>query len=290
MGLASAQEKQTPEKDPAGVSLSSNLLLLNLTVTDSHQADVPNLHQEDFHVLEDEAPQKIAFFGSEETPFAVAILLDVSGSMERMVRIACAAARNFADKMRGEDALALYAFADQVAQVQDFGPTHDVDEVVWNIRPEGNTALYDGVQRAAQDLSQRSEHRRAMLVLTDGADTSSRQSLDGCVRAALDASVTIYTVNLMDQDFTRRPEAHSAASALQVMADKTGGRFINDPGGARMYQAFEEVVKELSHQYTIGYFPTPEQHDGKWHKIQVEISKPGMQVRTRQGYQAPKKK
>jgi VWFA-related protein len=287
--LPAVQDKNAVEKDQSSISLSSNLVLLNLTVTGSDQQYVGGLRQEDVLVLEDGQPQKIVSFSSEETPFAAAILLDVSGSMERMARMACAAARNFAQKMRSDDVFALYAFADQVAQVQAFGSSPDVDEIVWSIRPEGYTALYDCIQRAAKDLSQRPERRRAILVLSDGADTRSRQSLDTCLQAALDASVTIYTVNLMDQEYARRPEMMSASGALRAMAEKTGGRYIDDPGGTRMYQAFEQVVEELSHQYTIGYFPTPEKHDGKWHKIRVETSKPSVQVRTRQGYQAPKK-
>lgn len=288
--LPMAQDRGATEKAQESINLSSNLVLLNLTVTGGDQRYVGGLREQDFLVWEDGQPQKIEFFGQEETPFAAAILLDVSGSMERMVRIACAAARQFADKLRGEDVFALYVFADEVAQVQDFGSSPDVNEVVWSIRPEGYTALYDCVHRAAQDLSQRPERRRAMLVLSDGADTRSGQSLDACVRAALDASVTIYTVNLMDQATARRLEAATAAGALRMMVEKTGGRYIDDPGGARMYQAFGEIVDELSHQYTIGYFPTPEKRDGKWHKIRVEVSKPGIQVRTRQGYQAPKKR
>jgi len=285
----SAQERVASEKSQGSISLSSNLVLLNLTVTGDDQGYAAGLQEKDFKVLEDGQPQKIVFFGKEQTPFAAAILLDVSGSMERMVRIACAGARNFADQMRGEDVFALYVFADEVAQVQDFGSAPEVDDIVWSLRPEGYTALYDGVHRAAQDLSRRSEQRRAILVLSDGADTRSHHTLDAAIQAALDASVTIYTVNLMDPASARRVEALSAAGALKLMVEKTGGRYIDDPGGARMYQAFEEIVQELSHQYTIGYFPTPEKRDGKWHKIRVEVSKAGVQVRTRQGYQAPKK-
>lgn len=289
-GWLLAQQKDAKEKDQTSVSLTSNLVLLNLTVTDSHQQYTAGLQPGDFLVWEDGQPQKIASFGKEETPFAAAILLDVSGSMERMVRIACGAARNFAEQMRGEDVFALYVFADEVAQVQDFGSSREVDEIVWSIRPAGNTVLYDCVIRAAKDLSQRPEQRRAILVLSDGADTRSRHSLDAGVQAALDASVTIYAVNLMDQASAHQPDALSASAALKTMAEKTGGQYIDDPGGARMYQAFKETVNELSHQYTIGYFPTPEKRDGKWHTIRVEASKPGLHIRTRQGYRAPKEK
>lgn len=280
----------TKREAQESVSLSSALVLLNVTVTSRGQQYVGGLQEKDFQVIEDGRPQKIAYFGQEETPFAAAILLDVSGSMERMVRIARAAARQFADKLRDEDVFALYVFADEVAQVQDFGPGPDVDEVIWSLRPEGNTALYDSVYRAAQDLGRRPERRRAILVLSDGADTRSHQSLDACIRAALSASVTIHTVNLMDQAHAWQPEAATAAGALRMMAEITGGRYIDDPGGARMYQAFDELVEELSHQYTIGYFPTPEKRDGRWHTIRVEVLKPGVQVRTRQGYHAPKGK
>lgn len=288
MGLTlSASLQQSPQES---VSLSSHLVLLNLTVTDARSAYVGGLRQEDFSIFEDGMPQTIAFFGSEETPFAAAILIDVSGSMQQMIRIACAAARNFAQKMRGDDVFAVYVFADRVARVQDFGTYPELDEIVWHIQPEGYTALYDGVYQAVQDLRQRPERRRAILVLSDGADTRSRHSLTEAMKVAAEASVTIYTVNLMDPRYARRAEALQAMGALRAMAEKTGGRYIADPGGTRMYEAFDEIVEELRHQYTIGYYPTPEKTDGKWHKISVKVSRPGVRVRTRPGYRAPKRR
>jgi VWFA-related protein len=281
------QKKSVDDQEP--VSLWSHLVLLNAAVTGKEAGFVPGLKQTDFTVLEDGARQEIAFFGSESTPFAVAILLDVSGSMERLIRIAIAAARNFADKLRDEDVMAVYVFADRVAKVQDFGADTDLTEDLWQIRPEGYTALYDGIAQAAQDLEQRTERRRALLVLTDGADTRSQHSLNDAISAALNASVTVYSVHLVYKENSTRPETAQAAGALRQLAEKTGGKYLTDPGGARMYQAFGEVVDELSHQYTIGYFPSPEKLDGKWHNILVEVSKPGMQVRTRQGYRAPKR-
>lgn len=285
--LSSFQQKNTPESQEP-LSLASNLVLLNVTVTDRHGNFAPELNKSDFTLLEDGAPQPIEYFGSESTPFAVAILLDVSGSMERMSRIATAAARNFADKLRGEDVMGVYVFADKVAKVQDYGTDPDLDESIWQIRPEGYTALYDAITMAAEDLSQRPERRRAILVLSDGADTRSAHSLGHCLTAALNGSVTIYAVYLMDPNYAR--QTGQAGAILKSLVEKTGGRYITDPGGTEMYRGFAEVVQELSHQYTIGYFPSLEKFDGKWHTLEVRLSKTDLQARTRQGYRAPKRK
>lgn len=280
-------QAQNPTEQ-AVVQLSSDLVVLNLTVTGPDRRYVRGLRSDDFVVLEDGVVQQIALFSSEETPLAVAILLDVSGSMQQMVRIARAAARNFAGKLRADDVFALYAFADQATQVQDFSSSPDLDERIWSIQPEGYTALYDCIYLAAKDLNQRPERRRAILLLSDGADTKSGQTLDACLRMASDAAVTIYAVNLTPPAHARRADSIVAAGVLQMLTEKTGGRYIDDPGGTRMYQAFEEILDELSHQYTLGYHPTPEKRDGKWHKIQVKATKPAVTIRTRQGYQAPK--
>lgn len=285
--LLSAQAQNPSEQ--AVVQLSSDLVVLNLTVTGPDRRYVRGLRADDFVVLEDGVVQQIALFSSEETPLAAAILLDVSGSMQQMVRIARGAARNFAGKLREDDVFALYAFADQAIQVQDFSASPELDERIWGIQPEGYTALYDCIYLAAKDLNQRPERRRAILLLSDGADTKSGHTLDACLRMASDAAVTIYAVNLTPPAHARRADSIVAAGVLQTLAEKTGGRYIDDPGGTRMYQAFEEILDELSHQYTLGYHPTPEKRDGKWHKIQVKATKPGVTIRTRQGYQAPKK-
>jgi Ca-activated chloride channel family protein len=281
------QEKNRQDQEPT-INLASYFVLLNVTATGSDNRYASQLTAKEFTVLEDGTRQELAHFGAEDTPFAAAILLDVSGSMEQMIRIGRAAARGFAQGIRDGDVFALYAFATKHAQVQDFGAYPDIEPEVWSIKAEGYTALYDCIVTAAADLAKREEKRRAILLLSDGADTASRVSLNDALRAALDAGVTIYTVDLMDEASSRKPEALSAKNALRELAEKSGGRYVSDPGGAKMYEAFRQIVEELGHQYTIGYYPANYRRDGRWHTIEVRVSRPGVTVRTRRGYQSPK--
>lgn len=280
---------QRPEQEPT-IRLESSLVLVNVTVTGNDRGYISRLTAKDFTVLDDGQPQEIVFFSAEETPFVAAILLDVSGSMERMLRIGQAAARGFAHGIRSEDVFAVYAFSHRCARVQDFGSYPEVDPDLWRIRAEGYTALYDCLVQAAEDLKGREETRRAILLLSDGADTASRASLDDALRAASDAAVTIYAVDLIDEKYVSAAEALRAKGALQTLAEKTGGRYIRDPGGATLYAAFEQIVEELGHQYTLGYYPPMARRDGRWHQIRVSVSRPGATVRARTGYRAPNQK
>jgi len=285
LSLIQKKKGQEPE---ATVSLESYFVLLNVTVTGSDNRYMAKLALKDFTILEDGKPQEIVHFGAEETAFAAAILLDVSGSMERMLQIGRAAARGFVQGIREDDVIALYVFASKVAQVQDFSSYAEIEPEVWSMKAEGYTALYDSIVKASVDLAKRQEKRRAILLLSDGADTCSRASLDDALRAALDAGVTIYAVDLMDEQYSRTVEALGAKGVLRDFAAKTGGRYISDPGGRRMYEAFRQIVEELSHQYTLGYYPANYRRDGRWHEIEVRVSRPGVTVRARRGYQSPK--
>lgn len=282
------REQHRSEQEPI-LRLEAPLVLLNVTVTGDDGRYVRKLSERDFTILEDGRPQPIAHFSAEETPFAIAILLDVSGSMERTLRIARAAARGFVQGLREHDVFALYAFATRFAQIQPFGSHPDIEPDVWSLKAEGYTALYDCLVSAARDLAERPEKRRALLLLSDGADTASRASLDDALREALAANVTIYAVDLMDEASVSPAEVLRARQALRTLSEQTGGRYIRDPGGAQMYATFQAIVQELGHQYTLGYYPALERRDGRWHRIDVRVARPGVTVRTRRGYYAPRR-
>jgi Ca-activated chloride channel family protein len=145
--------------------------------------------------------------------------------------------------------------------------------------------LNDAILRAADDLLNRAETRRAILVLSDGGENFSRASSDKALDHASRAAATIYGVNMS----LREPGRDVAGIAvLKKLADKTGGRYIDEPGGQQLRDAFAEIAEELGHQYTIGYRPTNRAKDGKWRAIEVKVSKPNVTVRARKGYRAPK--
>jgi len=176
-----------------------------------------------------------------------------------------------------------------VQLVQDFSNRGDMNEKAFDLKADGMTSLNDAVFKAAQILSTRPEKRRAIIVLSDGADTSSKRSEDNVLKAALAVNASIYTVDMspIGQAGANRVQNQGV---LKNFAEKTGGRFVATPGGAAMRDAFKRIVEELGAQYTIAYSPTNTAKDGKWHAIELRIARPGLTIRTRKGYNAPKAK
>ncbi|HWW76611.1 MAG TPA: VWA domain-containing protein, partial [Pyrinomonadaceae bacterium] len=145
------------DDDEDVVRVNSDLVVLNVTVTDGQGLYVHKLSRPDFKIFEDGREQRISLFTVEETPFAAAILLDTSGSMESRLTLARAAAIRFLEGLREEDVASVYHFGSDVEQLQDFSPGRDLPPVAYDLRSKGMTALNDAVLRAAKDLSQRPE-------------------------------------------------------------------------------------------------------------------------------------
>ena len=277
--------KTSPQDQDDVVRVDTELVVLNATVIGKDGKFVSGLRRADFQVFEDGQEQKLATFTAEETPFAAAVLLDTSGSMESRMSMGRAAAIRFLDGLRDEDVAAIYSFDYKVEQWQDFSPGRDLPPRVYGLRARMLTALNDAVLRAADDLAKRSEKRRAILVLSDGGENSSAASSEKALDHALQAGATIYAVN-MSADGPQRDVV--AAGILKNLAEKSGGRYIATPGGQELRDAFAAVAEELGHQYTLGYRPTNRTRDGRWRAIQLKLQKSDITVRTRKGYRAPK--
>jgi Ca-activated chloride channel family protein len=171
--------------------------------------------------------------------------------------------------------------------LQDFTESRDVHPLVWEARAEGETPLYDGLVKAAEALAKRPERRRAILLVSDGADTKSRATLEEAMRKVITSGVAVYAVDLSDSALYRGL-SNQGAEVLKTLATKTGGRFFRTPGGSKLRDAFAQAVEELRNQYTITYEPTNDRQDGRWRVVQVRVTNPKLNVRTRQGYQARK--
>ena len=275
------------QDDDEVVRVNADLVVLNVTVTDGSGQYVHKLSYKDFKVLEDGVEQRLSLFSVEETPFAAAILLDTSGSMETRLTLARAAAVRFLDGLREEDVASVYHFDSKVEQLSDFSPGRDLPPLAYDLSSKGMTALNDAVMLAARDLAKRPEKRRAIILISDGVDTKSGATPEKALNAALKANATIYTVDMSDPQMNQ-VERMSAAGTLKNYANKSGGRFVSKPGGRALDEAFREILQELSNQYTIGYRPNNTARDGRWRAIQLKLSRPELTARTRNGYRAPK--
>lgn len=273
--------------DPDTITFDSSIVILNAVVTDSDGKVVGGLTESDFHLREDNTPQSIDFVESASTPYAAVILLDISGSMAERVSLARSAAIRFLSGIRPGDSVAIYSFHSKVELVQDFSHSRDLRSRVFDLKASGYTALNDAVLEASKVLQSRDEKRRAIIVLSDGADTRSRVSASKALKAAQNANATIYTVDMSAIAGAGRGRRQNT-SVLKRFARKTGGVFLKTPGGIELRKAFANIVRELGVLYTIGYHSTNDSPDGKWREIEL-ASKDGYEIRTRDGYYAIRK-
>ncbi|MGH9800318.1 MAG: VWA domain-containing protein [Blastocatellia bacterium] len=285
--------KQDPQKEKAEetIKFETNLVVLNVTITDGNDRYVTGLKEKDFSIFEDKKPQQIIDFISDERPFSVVILLDTSLSMENKLTLARAACAKFVEELREGDTFAIYSFGGFKVKVhQDFTEIHDVPDSVWDMKVEGETPLYDAIAKAADALAERPERRRAIMVVSDGADTKSKATLDQALRKTLTAQASIYAVDLSDASVYKSQPRDNGAEVMKDLAAKTGGKFFPVAGGGKLRDAFASTVDELRQQYTLTYESTNERYDGKWRTVEVRVTKPLLGVRTRQGYYARKQK
>ncbi len=269
------------------IKVDSATVVLNATILDAQGKFVSGLRQDQFSVLENGRAQVISYFSAADTPFAAAILIDTSGSMESRLSMARSAAINFLDGLRSEDSAAVYRFASTVELVQDFSGNRDISEAIFDVKADGMTALNDAICKAAEELKGRPEKRKAIVVLSDGADNNSGRSADKALKSAIEAQALIYTVDMSAIETNGR-ERMQNQGVLKNFAEKSGGRFIAAPGGSALRQALKGVVDELGIQYTLGYEPSNQDKDGKWRAIELKVARPNLTIRTRKGYTASK--
>ena len=273
------------------IRTNTDNVVLNVTVTDKLGEYVKGLKATDFKVYEDGVevkPEMIASFALQESPYAAVVLLDSSGSMEERFTLARSAAIRFLDGLRDEDVAAVYRFDSKVERVQEFSGGRDLAPIAYAIHAKGMTTLNDAIVEAARTLADRPEHRKAIVILSDGMDTFSKASAEKAVESALAVGASIYAVDMSALDIAGSA-GRQGAPTLKNFADKTGGRFVPTAGGPALRDAFAGIAEELGQQYTIAYRPLNKAHDGKWRKLEVKVDREDLVVRTRKGYRAPKK-
>ncbi|HJQ27318.1 MAG TPA: VWA domain-containing protein [Blastocatellia bacterium] len=307
VSAATPQEKKArttqpakPETPPAPaeqddvVTLRADLVVVSVTVTDAAGNYARGLKAKDFALFEDDATQTINSFTAEEAPFAAAILIDMSGSMEYKFGQVRGAAAAFIDHIRDDDQVAVYGFNNKVRQVQDFSNLRDIADAIWDAKAEDRTRLYDCMDEAVTALAARPEKRRAILLISDGWDnTSAKATYDSAMKRALAAGVVVYTVDLIDDD-TLMGGGDAALmlrrgrNELKEFAAQTGGRYVHTPQGNDLESAFANIVDELRNQYTLTFYPTNKKRDGRWRRLTVTARGNALSVRARRGYYAPK--
>ena len=281
-----------------------NLINVFFTVKDKHGALIPNLPKESFEISENGKPQTIKFFSSESNqPLTIGLLIDSSGSMERMLPEEKIVANDFFHQVLTDKDLAfVISFDISVDLLQDLtSDTHllraGLERAKINVgggstgipgigqgpvpisHPKG-TLLYDGVYLAADEILGKQVGRKAMVILTDGVDEGSKLKLRDAIEAAQKADTICYVLVLSD------PRYGSDMHAMNELAVQTGGRAIGVSHPDKIGSAFTQISNELRNQYSLGYTPDNGKRDGAFRKIEIK-SKEGYKVQARKGYYAP---
>lgn len=288
-----SQDKKTSDDDT--VKLHSDLVVVNLIVTDANGRYAHGLGIKDFSVIEDGAAQTVSELISEEASFAAAILIDMSGSMDYKFGLVRASAASFIDHIRDNDQVAVFGFNNKVKMFQDFSDLHDISEYIWDAKAEDTTRLYDCADEAISALEKRPEKRKAILLISDGWDTTSHKaSFDSVMKKSLADGITIYTIDLIDNGVRTGSSSEVSGlrrgqSEMKDFAVQTGGKYIHSPQGDKLEDAFNNIVEELRNQYTLIYYSSNQKRDGRWRKLNVSASRPDLTTRARKGYWAPKR-
>ena len=281
------------------VRVDTNLVTVPAVVTDRAGRYVANLRREDFRIVEDGVGQEVAFFASVESPFTVALLIDTSGSTRSRLAAIVGAANAFVDRLRPADRLVAVTFDSDVQEVVEPSLVRDVWNKGLKVTPRGGgTCLYDALNFVINKRLRSIPGRKAIILLTDGVDGNSRATSKGTLRDAeeLDAFVFPVRYNTFDDELRGRKnmgrgyeealrrQYRRADEYLQSLARKTGGRLYHADEQWELARAFDSIVEELGHQYSLGYYPSAPPRAGERRQLKVSVLAPGLTVRARDSY------
>jgi VWFA-related protein len=285
-----AQQPPAPvQEEPGGFVFHTRVdeVLLHATVVDDKQRMVTNLDKGAFTVMEDGKPQNIVSFRHEDIPVAMGIVIDNSGSMREKRDKVNKAAINLVKASNPQDEVFIVNFNDEYYLDQDFtADLNKMREALEKVDTRGGTALYDAVVASADHMKKNGKlDKKVLLVVTDGEDNESQESLEQAIRRLQEENgPTVYALGLLGEEKQRR-----ARKALQFMAEKTGGIAFFPKTLDQVDEITRQVAHDIRNQYTIGYKPTNPKSSGGYRTIKVDAKAKGygkLTVRTKSGYYA----
>jgi Ca-activated chloride channel family protein len=277
----------------AGVEVVS----LNVTVTERDGRFVSGLPQEAFSVFEDGVKQEVIFFSGTQLPTALGLLVDTSASMNEKLPVAQQAAIGFIERMRAEDIVTIVDFDSRAEILQGFTPDQvKLATAIRRTTAGGSTSLYNAVYVALNEFKkiraankQDEVRRQAIVVLSDGEDTSSLVPFEEVLELAKRSEVAIYAIGLKDGAAKTRPMGgfNEADFVLKQFAQETGGKAFFPTSADELAGIYGSVADELAAQYTVGYASRNQRRDGRWRRVVVRVERPNTIARTKQGYYGP---
>jgi Ca-activated chloride channel family protein len=264
-----------------------------VTVTDDHGAPIANLTKDNFQLLEDGKPQKIAVFAKESAlPLNIVLDIDTSLSTRKDLPLELSSARRFSHAiLRPVDAISLYGFSEIVSEVVPFtSDAKSIDRGIDRIRLGSATAMYDALYLGAHALEPR-QGRKVMVVITDGGDTVSKVDYKEALRAAQEAEALVYSIIVVPIEASAGRDIGGEHALIQLSED-TGGKYFYATSVSQLDEAFQKISDELRTQYLLAYYPSQRMSDSEFRRIQVSVNGlpagTDFKVRHRTGYYTSK--
>ncbi len=283
-----------PDRRPVDIRVDKTMVLINVTVTDPLNRFVTGLEKEHFRLFEDKVEQQISQFSSEDAPISIGLVFDTSGSMGPKLQKSRQAAAEFFKTANPSDEFFLIQFNDRPELVVPF--TTDTDKIQSTLtftQSKGRTALLDSVYLAMHEMKKAKNPRKAILIISDGGDNSSRYTETEIKSAVREADVQIFAVGIFESagDRGRTPEEASGPGLLNELAEQTGGREYAVGNVSELPDIAAKIGIELRNEYIIGYTPKNGERDGKYRRVQVKLNQPRglppLKAYFRLGYYAP---
>ncbi len=290
------EDRYVPGK--ATIRIDTTLVLIPVNVTDQLNRFVKDLDKEHFKIFEDGVEQQIKQFSSEDAPLSVGIVFDTSGSMGSKLQVSRRAVAAFLKLANPEDEFFLITFNDRPRLVQPFtNSTEEIQNKLSFVASKGSTAMLDGIYLAMATMKKARNPRKAILIISDGGDNSSRYTQTEVRNAVREADVQMYAIGIFEEDVRRgggggrTPEEVGGPGVMTRMAQETGGRHFAVENLAELPDVAEKIGIELRNQYVLGYTPKNLARDGRFRRIRVTVAAirnaPKMKAFFRLGYYAP---
>lgn len=297
-------KNQKGQDDP--IRLRADEVLLNVTVIDPYGHQAIDLTKDEFIVAEDSERQSIESFLVSSVPVNVILMLDASGSVVPDINSLREAAMGFVNQLGPEDKVSVMEFHTNIELIQDWtSKSDDVRHAIsWRFKPGrvmtkggrstyGSTALFDSLYLAADEQLTKVEGRKAVILLTDGDDTSSKATYEQALAAVIKSGAIVYVVSKARAIRAVAPKYYAprldrAEFLMTEIATRTGGQIFSPLKDDEMKDVYAKVARELKNQYIITYVPKNERRDGRLRSVRVYLTRAGYAARTRDSYYAPK--
>jgi Ca-activated chloride channel homolog len=274
------------------IKVDVNLVVLHTTVLDDRARFAEGLKQENFRILEDKVEQKLAVFKREDVPVSMGLVIDNSGSMRDKRPRVNEAALTLVQTSNPQDEAFVVNFNDDfyLDLDKDFSSSiPELKEALERIDSRGSTALYDAAIGSLDHLKKAHKDKRVLLVVTDGEDNTSHNSLDKAIKEVQKTDTVIYTIGLLSEE--SKKNSKRAKKALEQLAQASGGLAFFPESVDDVHNICEQVARDIRNQYTLAYYPSNTKRDGTYRTVQVEVIPPRgrgkLVARTRNGYYAP---